>query len=131
MDLLSPTSKKTKMSIGTDTESGMVTVKGATRVDVRCAADMKSLFEAGVKKRTTATTRCNINSSRSHLIFTVLLERVNVITGSRTKSKITFIDLAGSERVVKSGAVNDKERLNGKDFLPILRFMVVFRGQSD
>ena len=101
------------MSIRTDSETGLVSVKGATQVDVRNAAELKSAFDAGIKRRKTATTRCNISSSRSHLIFTVLLERVHVITGSHTKSKITFVDLAGSERVVKSGAVNDKERLNG------------------
>ena len=102
------------MQIRTDSDTGLVSVKGATHVDVSDAAEMKSTFEAGLKRRKTATTRCNINSSRSHLIFTVLLERVNMITGSQTRSKITFVDLAGSERVVKSGAVNDKERLNGQ-----------------
>jgi len=101
------------MSIRSDPDSGLVTVKGATLVDVRDAADMKSTFYGGIKRRKTAATRCNINSSRSHLIFTVFLESSNIITGSKTKSKITFIDLAGSERVFKSGAVDDKERLNG------------------
>lgn len=55
----------------------------------------------------------NIQSSRSHLIFTMLMERKNIITGVKTSSKISFVDLAGSERVARSGAVDDKNRLNG------------------
>jgi hypothetical protein len=47
-------------------------------------------------------------SSRSHLIFTILLEHTNLTLGTRATSKLTFVDLAGSERVGRSGAINDK-----------------------
>eukprot|EP00210_Caulerpa_lentillifera_P009348 g8912.t1 len=112
LDLLSTSSVKGKLSIRADSESGMVTVKGATIRGATSSEELKSIFDEGLKRRKIATTRCNIESSRSHLIFTVLLERCNVITGTKTRSKITFVDLAGSERIFKSGAVNDKERLN-------------------
>lgn len=117
LDLLNASSVKGRLNIRADSESGLVTVKGATIRGARSSAELKSIFDEGLKRRKTATTRCNIESSRSHLIFTVLLERLNVITGTKTKSKVTFVDLAGSERIFKSGAVNDKERLNGNYML--------------
>eukprot|EP00210_Caulerpa_lentillifera_P004934 g4708.t1 len=113
LDLLSMSNDtRDKLSIRVDSESGLVTVKGA---EIRCAgssAELKGIFEEGLKRRKTATTQSNAESSRSHLIFTVLLERLNVITRATTKSKITFVDLAGSERIFKSGAINDNQRLN-------------------
>uniref|UniRef100_A0A6U1FLY8 Kinesin motor domain-containing protein n=1 Tax=Tetraselmis chuii TaxID=63592 RepID=A0A6U1FLY8_9CHLO len=54
----------------------------------------------------------NSESSRSHLIFTILLEHTNLTLGTRATSKLTFVDLAGSERVGRSGAINDKDRLD-------------------
>mmetsp|Transcript_4830 Transcript_4830/g.13442 ORF Transcript_4830/g.13442 Transcript_4830/m.13442 type:complete len:162 (-) Transcript_4830:403-888(-) len=54
----------------------------------------------------------NSESSRSHLIFTILVEHTNVALGTKASSKLTFVDLAGSERVGRSGAINDKTRLD-------------------
>jgi hypothetical protein len=45
--------------------------------------------------------------SRSHLIFSVIIESVNKITMRRTKRKVSFIDLAGSEYI--SSTEVDKE----------------------
>jgi kinesin family protein C2/C3 len=46
----------------------------------------------------------NEHSSRSHSIVQVFLNSVNVVTGAKAKGKLNMIDLAGSERVGKSGA---------------------------
>ncbi|EKX43307.1 hypothetical protein GUITHDRAFT_163899 [Guillardia theta CCMP2712] len=43
-------------------------------------------------------------SSRSHSIFIVTLEQTNTLDGSRKKSKLFMVDLAGSETVKKTGA---------------------------
>ena len=53
------------------------------------------------KNRITASTNMNSGSSRSHAVFTVTLEQtVRSSTGSidvhQMRSKLTFVDLAGS-----------------------------------
>ena len=40
----------------------------------------------------------NRESSRSHLIMSVLIEATNLQTQNVTKGKLSFVDLAGSER---------------------------------
>lgn len=40
----------------------------------------------------------NKGSSRSHCIFTLLIEGFDKNSGEITKSKLHFVDLAGSER---------------------------------
>jgi len=49
----------------------------------------------------------NDESSRSHLIFAILIESTNKITGKKQIGKLSFIDLAGSESSKKTGT--DKE----------------------
>jgi hypothetical protein len=43
-------------------------------------------------------------SSRSHSIFTVMLEQTNLKDGSTKRSRLNLVDLAGSEKVRKTGA---------------------------
>ena len=44
----------------------------------------------------------NAASSRSHVIFSIVVETVNNDTNQKSKGKISFVDLAGSERMDKS-----------------------------
>lgn len=44
----------------------------------------------------------NTESSRSHLIFTFIIETLNIDTNQTSKGKISFVDLAGSERFDKA-----------------------------
>lgn len=46
----------------------------------------------------------NENSSRSHLVFSIIVENFNVDTQKKSKGKISFVDLAGSERLSKSNS---------------------------
>jgi hypothetical protein len=82
-------------------------------VPVRSYQDVEKMLMLGGRARTTATTRANARSSRSHAIFTLLFlavtEKVDTetgrITGRNSKSsKINLVDLAGSERVKHTGA---------------------------
>jgi len=45
----------------------------------------------------------NDASSRSHLVFSIIIESTNVNTGVRTTGKLSFVDLAGSEKSSKTG----------------------------
>ena len=49
----------------------------------------------------------NDESSRSHLIFSIMIESTNKLSGKKQKGKLSFIDLAGSESSKKTGT--DKE----------------------
>ena len=49
----------------------------------------------------------NDESSRSHLIFSIIVESLNTGTGKKSVGKLSFIDLAGSESSKKTGT--DKE----------------------
>ncbi len=45
----------------------------------------------------------NEASSRSHLIFSILIDSTNVHTNVRTIGKLSFVDLSGSEKSSKTG----------------------------
>ncbi|KAG2501877.1 hypothetical protein HYH03_000375 [Edaphochlamys debaryana] len=86
---------------------GMVTVVGATVVEVTSAKELMAAIEAGQQRRHVASTQMNRESSRSHLIISIIIESTNLQTQSVAKGKLSFVDLAGSERVKKSGSTGE------------------------
>lgn len=88
---------------------GMVIVEGAHEVPIESLEQANSIFEYGLDNRKTASTNMNATSSRSHLVFSIVINSRNKQTGQRTVGKLSLVDLAGSERVAKTGA--EKERL--------------------
>jgi len=52
----------------------------------------------------------NSESSRSHLIFGLVVQIKNLKTGELTSSKLSLVDLAGSERSSKSNPNFNLER---------------------
>ena len=66
---------------------------------------MLALLDKGSINRTTAATLMNDSSSRSHAIFTVLIEQhpLQQTEEGFITAKFFFVDLAGSERVKKTG----------------------------
>jgi hypothetical protein len=93
-----------KLDIKKDSK-GWVTVTNATVVPVRTKDEIMKVIETGLKVRKTASTEMNAASSRSHLIFSLVIETTDLQTQVVTRGKLSFVDLAGSERVKKSGAV--------------------------
>jgi hypothetical protein len=55
-----------------------------------------ALIEFGLKARTVGVTGANMDSSRSHAILQICIKEPN----GNPHGKISFIDLAGSERAV-------------------------------
>jgi hypothetical protein len=82
-------------------------VPNATIVPVTSEDEIIEVIHTGLKVRKTAGTKMNVESSRSHLIFSLVMETTDLQTGALTKGKLSFVDLAGSERVKKSGAEGD------------------------
>ena len=81
-----------------------------------------ALITDAVKKRYTGSTSMNSNSSRSHAILQVFLEQRWIETEENVKKRrikrglLTIIDLAGSERISKSGSegmrLNEAKNIN-------------------
>lgn len=82
---------------------GIMYVHMATRVPIFTSEDAKRIFDLGLNNRKTFATSMNDNSSRSHLIFSIIIETINKQTNQRALGKISFVDLAGSERATKAG----------------------------
>mmetsp|Transcript_15064 Transcript_15064/g.33201 ORF Transcript_15064/g.33201 Transcript_15064/m.33201 type:complete len:1521 (-) Transcript_15064:165-4727(-) len=117
---------QTKTSTVTIRETPMdgVFVAGAREELVSSYEQMMKALEDGTRHRTTAATRMNLTSSRSHAIFTVILEHTiydGVMSSDSAesgldsaapkashqevrRSKFHFVDLAGSERAKRTGA---------------------------
>ncbi|XP_057858712.2 kinesin-like protein KIN-14I [Cryptomeria japonica] len=107
VDLLALKNKKPlKLEIKRDMK-GMVTVENATFLTVNSLEEMESLIVRGQERRHVAETNMNEESSRSHLILSVVIDSTNLQTQFQTKGKLSFVDLAGSERVKKSGVSGD------------------------
>lgn len=92
-----PQTKPQKLEIKRDSK-GMVIVPGATVIPVLSARELLSTIEKGQLRRHTGETQMNRESSRSHLIMSIIIESTNLQTQSVTRGKLSFVDLAGSER---------------------------------
>ncbi|KAL7539866.1 hypothetical protein ACHAXR_012441 [Thalassiosira sp. AJA248-18] len=93
-----------KIRLAEHTTSGLVEVDGAKIQRVADAEELLEVFDKGTKGRTSSSTKMNAESSRSHMVATVVLSLRNRRTGKIVHGKLTLVDLAGSERVSKSGA---------------------------
>ncbi|XP_059645600.1 kinesin-like protein KIN-14E [Cornus florida] len=104
VDLLLPkNAKRLKLDIKKDSK-GMVSVENVTIVSISTYDELKSIIQRGSEQRHTTGTLMNEQSSRSHLILSVVIESTNLQTQSVARGKLSFVDLAGSERVKKSGS---------------------------
>jgi alpha-N-acetylglucosamine transferase len=79
----------------------MMLVQNSQILPIKSLAEALQAFERGVRTRRVEATSMNDASSRSHLIFTILIDTLNLETKQSTKSKLSFVDLAGSERLDK------------------------------
>ncbi|CAB3404045.1 unnamed protein product [Caenorhabditis bovis] len=81
-------------------------VSGALDGHITCYEDFVPLFEKARLSRKVSSTKLNQKSSRSHAIFSFIVESYNDSTLSSTISRLLIVDLAGSEnaRVATSGS---------------------------
>ena len=93
------------VSLDTRTQAdGSIGVQGLRQVAVKDADAAIAVFEEGAAHRATASTNVNEHSSRSHCVMQV---EVTVARGQGTapvRSRLFLVDLAGCERVRRSGA---------------------------
>lgn len=84
-------------------ENGII-LKNVNVYEINTEEEALNLFFMGNTNRITSSTVMNSASSRSHAIFSMIIESEG-IRGDRTvmtSGKINFVDLAGSERMYKS-----------------------------
>lgn len=116
--LVEPDASAQKSFKGLEVKEGDqgVYVKGLTSTVVENEADLESLLALGTRHRSVGETKMNAQSSRSHSIFTIIVE-ISETTGSGDSEqvhyrvgKLNLVDLAGSERQSKTGAAGSRLR---------------------
>ena len=75
----------------------MVFVKGAVIKSAASADELLDLFERGDRKRHVGATKMNAESSRSHSVFSILVEAYDRTTKKTSLGKLSLVDLAGSK----------------------------------
>merc|ERR1712072_663221 len=108
-DLLSK-EPKNRLDLKENVDSG-VYVKDLTSFVVRSSHEIDQVMQAGKKNRSVGATLMNSGSSRSHAIFTIIVEcaEVDELRGEHIRvGKLNLVDLAGSERQAKTGATGDR-----------------------
>ena len=89
-------------------------VKDLTEVPVRNINEILRFMQRGDASRTTASTKMNDTSSRSHAVFTIMLKQIHhdMETDETTErsSRIRLVDLAGSERAKSTEATGARLR---------------------
>ena len=100
---------RTALQIREEKKKG-VFVEGLSEWAVRSHGEIFSLMEKGHYYRATASTKMNDLSSRSHAVFIVIVEQLNLSEeGNEIRvGKLNIVDLAGSERVRVTGATGKR-----------------------
>lgn len=90
-----------------------VVIVGLKEFVIKNVDDLMQVFEYGSQARSTGSTGANSDSSRSHAVLQILLRP----TKNRKKiiGKLSFIDLAGSERGADRGDTDMKTRMEGAE----------------
>ncbi|KAF0991472.1 hypothetical protein HZS_6337 [Henneguya salminicola] len=96
-----------------ETVSGDIHVQNCSIQSVSSCKDVLQKLTEGTRSRTTASTNMNIQSSRSHAIFTLIVSQKKHESNElsvKKLSKFHLVDLAGSERLSRTGAVGDRAK---------------------
>ncbi|XP_075408003.1 kinesin-like protein KIF21A isoform X2 [Tenrec ecaudatus] len=122
--------KKSNIKIHEDSTGGIYTV-GVTTRNVNTESEMMQCLKLGALSRTTASTQMNVQSSRSHAIFTIhvcqtrmcpqadaenatdnkmISESSQMNEFETLTAKFHFVDLAGSERLKRTGATGERAK---------------------
>lgn len=89
-------------------------IKDLTDAPVKSIHEIMRYMAAGDASRTTASTKMNDTSSRSHSVFTIMLKQIHhdMETDETTErtARIRLVDLAGSERAKATEATGQRLR---------------------
>ncbi|TQE05634.1 hypothetical protein C1H46_008767 [Malus baccata] len=126
LDLLDPSSNN--LQIREDIKKG-VYVENLKEVEVTSARDVIQQLIQGAANRKVAATNMNHASSRSHSVFTCIIESKRECQGvaHHRFARLNLVDLAGSERQKSSGAEGErlKEATNINKSLSTLGLVIM------
>ncbi|KAF7843080.1 kinesin-like protein KIN-14C [Senna tora] len=88
--------------------NGNTHVSDLTIVDVCSVNEISSLLQQAAHCRSVGRTHMNEQSSRSHFVFTLRICGINENTEQQVQGVLNLIDLAGSERLSRSGATGER-----------------------
>ena len=94
---------------------GKVCFPGLSEHPVRSANELMKVIEQGAKNRSTGTTSKNADSSRSHAVLQLSLRKTVGKRPNIEHGRLTFIDLAGSERGADTAKASRATRLEGAE----------------
>nr|XP_044618716.1 kinesin-like protein KIF21B isoform X5 [Equus asinus] len=122
--------RRSNIKIHEDANGGIYTT-GVTSRLINSQEELIQCLKQGALSRTTASTQMNVQSSRSHAIFTIHLCQMRVCTQpdlvneavaglpegtapapeyETLTAKFHFVDLAGSERLKRTGATGERAK---------------------
>ncbi|GJS22744.1 kinesin-like protein KIN-14C [Tanacetum coccineum] len=87
---------------------GNTYVSDLTIVDVCSIGQVSNLLQKAAHRRSVGRTDMNEESSRSHFVFILRIHGVNESTEKQVQGVLNLIDLAGSERLSRSGATGER-----------------------
>ena len=107
-DLLSSTPQNS-LELKESSDTG-VYVKDLTSTIVKTVEEIDKVLQKGKKNRSVGATLMNAGSSRSHSVFTIVVECCSTSDqGEHIRvGKLNLVDLAGSERQSKTGATGTR-----------------------
>lgn len=96
-------------------QNGKVCFPGLSEHPVTCADEVMQVIEDGACNRSTGTTSKNADSSRSHAILQIHVRKPVGRKQNVEHGRLTFIDLAGSERGADTAKASRATRLEGAE----------------
>jgi len=104
-DLLNGSSEKLEIRMSLE---GSREIPNLITTQVTTMEEVMKIFEEGRRNRAVASTNMNEHSSRSHAVLIINVSGRSKTDARTLHGKLNLIDLAGSERVSKSGASGDR-----------------------
>ena len=90
---------------------GNICIVGLVEKNTKNIQELLDIIDYGLTSRTVGITGANLDSSRSHAILQISIRTKQ----GENYSKISFIDLAGSERAVDTIDTNKKTKIDGAE----------------
>ncbi|KAK8936962.1 Kinesin-like calmodulin-binding protein [Platanthera zijinensis] len=104
IDLLLPKNgKRLKLNVKKNSK-GMVSIENVTVLKVSHLEEFTACILGGMEQRHMSGNIMDGESSRSHLILSIIIDCTNLQSQTLTTGKLSFIDLASSERIKKTGS---------------------------
>ena len=90
---------------------GNICIAGLMERNIKNLKELMMIIDFGLNGRTTGVTGANLDSSRSHAILQIAIKTKE----GNPYGKISFIDLAGSERAVDTIDTNKQTKIDGAE----------------